>query len=154
MSFMMMEMKYMIYFSVILCTHAILTQNIINTCMKILHTHAIVSLAFMDFGFNLEVVLYQICMRDTLWVWGCCDNHIWCITFEFHVHNLYGLKSKKLMCEKLAFPCGHWITSFHDFGFNLGGVLYHICGRVFLWFLCCWGRNFYSIYYHHVSYYS
>ena len=40
--------------------------------MKIIHTHALVSLVFMDFGFNLEVVLYQICMRDIVlvgWFW-------------------------------------------------------------------------------------
>ena len=59
------------------------------------------------------------------------------ISFPF----LSGSKSKKLMCEKLAFPW-HWITAFHDFGFNLGGVLYHICGRVFLWVLCFWGSHF------------
>ena len=41
-------------------------QNIINTCMKSLHTHALVSLVFMDFGSNLEVVLFQVCMRDIL----------------------------------------------------------------------------------------
>ena len=43
-----------------------ISQNIINTCMKSSHTHALVSLFFMDFGFNLEVVLYQICMRDII----------------------------------------------------------------------------------------
>ena len=40
--------------------------NPINSCVKSLHSHAIVSLVLMDFGFNLEVVLHQICMRDIL----------------------------------------------------------------------------------------
>ena len=40
-----------------------------------------------------------------------------------------------MLCEKIAFPC-HWITSFDDFGFKLEGVLYNICMRVLLWFLC------------------
>ena len=65
---------YLIYYF-----HILFNINIINTCMKSLHTHALVSLVFMDFGFNLEVVLYQICMRDILWDWGCCGSHIWCI---------------------------------------------------------------------------
>ena len=57
-----------------------LSLNIINTCMKSSHTHAFVSLVFMDFGFNLEVVSYHICMRDVIWFWWFCDSHIWCVT--------------------------------------------------------------------------
>ena len=51
-----------------------------NYCVKRLHSHAIVSLVFMDFGFNIEVVLYKICTIYILWVWGCFDIHILCIT--------------------------------------------------------------------------
>ena len=77
--------------------HILFNRNIINTSMKSLHTHALVSLVFMDFGFNLEVVLYQICMRYIIWVWGCCDRNIWCITMWFNFHILCGYKYRKLV---------------------------------------------------------
>ena len=67
------------------------------------------------------------------------------------------MKFKKLMCVKLGFLC-HWITSFHDFGLNLEGVLYHICwwlwkrDNTFLvkrecWCICNFERYF-DVYYH------
>ena len=92
-------------------------------------------------------------MRDIVWVGWCWERNILCITLYFNVYILFGSKSNKIMCENLALSC-HWICSFHDFGFNVEGVLYHICGRVLILFVCCWGRKLYSIYYHHVSYYS
>ena len=81
---------------------------------------------FHDYGFNIEGVLCHICMRNVIWVWWCHEIHIWCITLYFHVPILCGLKSKKSICETLAFPC-HWITSFHDFGSNLVSYLYEGC---------------------------
>ena len=89
-----------------------ISQNIINTCMKGLHSHALEITSFHGFVFNIEVVLYQICMRTFLWVWWCGGSHILCKTLYFHSHILFSLKSKKLLCEKLAFSC-HCITSFH-----------------------------------------
>ena len=90
--------------------------------------------SFHEFGFNLEGVLYHIYIRVLLWVWWFCGIHILCITLYFSVHILCSSKSKKLMCENLVFSC-HWITNFHDFGFNLEGVLYQICMRDFIWVL-------------------
>ena len=42
--------------------------NLINTCMKGSHSPCSWITSFHGFGFNLEVVLYQICMRDIIWV--------------------------------------------------------------------------------------
>ena len=85
-----------------------------NSCVKILHTHSIVSLVLDGFGFNLEVVLYHICMRPFIWVLWCWGRNILFNTMKFHSHILFISKSKKLLCEKLALSC-HGITSFHGF---------------------------------------
>ena len=50
------EIYYVFIFTFITILHASL--NLRKSCVKIFHSHAIISLVFMDFGFNLEVVLY------------------------------------------------------------------------------------------------
>ena len=119
-------------------------RNIKNTCMKSFHTHALVSLVFMDFGLNLEVVLYQICMRYIICVWGGFDRHILFITMYFNSHILYGFKYKKLMCEKFAFPC-HWITS----AMTLASILKEYCiifvGFFPLRFILFWNKFLFHI---------
>ena len=92
--------------------------------------------SFHGFGFRIEVVLYQICMRNFIWVWWCWWSHILFITLYFHSNILFISKSKKLLCEKLSFSC-HCSLAFMDFGFNVEVVLYQICMRytlLFLWY--------------------
>ena len=91
-----------------------LIRIIINTCTKGSHSPCSWITSFHGFGVNIEVVLYQICMRTFLWVWWCGGSHILCKTLYFHSHILFNSKSKKLQCEKLAFSC-HCITSFRGF---------------------------------------
>ena len=72
-----------VIYYVIICTFipiCYLSQNPRNSYVKSLHSHAIVSLVFMDFGFNLEVILYQIYMRDILWFGWCIEINIWGFT--------------------------------------------------------------------------
>ena len=70
--------------------------------------------SFHGFGFNIEVVLFYICMRNFIWVWWCWGSHILFNTMYFHSHILFISKSKKLLCEKLSFACS-CIISFHGF---------------------------------------
>ena len=70
--------------------------------------------SFHGFGFNIEVALYEICMRTFFWVLWCLGINILCKTLYFKSHILLSSKYKKLLCEKLAFAC-HCITSFHGF---------------------------------------
>ena len=132
---------------VMLCTFIPIcyaTRNARNSCVKSLHSHAIVSLVFMDFGFNLEVVLYQICMTYILWVGWYSDRNICFYTLYFHVPILYGSKSKKSIFDTFAFPC-HWITSFHEFGFNLEGVFYTICLMDVIWAWWCFYNHIWCV---------
>ena len=70
--------------------------------------------SFHGFGFNIEVALYHICMRKFIWFWWYWGIHMLYNYIYFHSHILFSLKSKKTLCEKLAFSC-NCITSFHGF---------------------------------------
>ena len=63
--------------------------------------------------------LYEGCYMTWMMLW-----HKYMMFYsEIFFPILCGSKYNKSICETLAFTC-HWITSFHDFGFNLEGVLY------------------------------
>ena len=120
-------------------------------CKKLaISCHLITS--FHEFGFHLERILSHICMRFLLWFCWFLGIYKLCIPMYFYDQILCISKSKKLLCEKLAFSC-HCITSFHESGFNLEGFLYQICMRVILRFWCSEDSNFYSIYFHYISCY-
>ena len=52
-------------------------RNIINTCMKGSHSPCSWITSFHGFGFNIEVALYQICMRTFIWVLWWWGINIW-----------------------------------------------------------------------------
>ena len=88
--------------------------NLRNICMKGLHSPCSWITSFHGFGFNIEVVLYQICMSNFIWVWWCWGRNILIKNMYFNSHIIFISKSKKILCENLAFSC-HCITSFHGF---------------------------------------
>ena len=90
-----------------------LIWNIINTCMKGLHSPCSWITSFHGFGFNLEVVLYHI-YEEFYMSFMILGNQYLCKTMYFNSYMIFILKSKKILCEKLAFSC-HCITSFHGF---------------------------------------